>query len=169
MPRRRGSTRGARGTPGRGSLRSSPRRQSHSVVDTSTPGSQSHTMTPGSQSHTATPGSQLDSHTASPESQSHTRRRSPRRQNHRSTPATLRTGRIQKNTRSRTRRQVSYSHNRGRTPLNRDTSPSSSASGDEETSEYSVSSYNTRPAQSETTGSVTPRRENATQYRPAYE
>ena len=137
MPRRRGSTRGARGIPGR---------QSHSVVDTRTPGSQSHTetpgsqshtatpgsqrhtTTPGSQSHTATPGSQLDSHSMTPKSQSHTRRRTPWRQSHRSTPATLGTGRIQKYTRSRTRRQVSNSHNREPIPLNTDTSPSSSAS-----------------------------------------
>jgi len=70
MPRRRGSTRGTgapvRGTPGRGSLRSTPGRQCHTT--SRTPGSQSHTTSraPGSQSHTTrrTPGRQ--SHTRIP-------------------------------------------------------------------------------------------------------
>ena len=71
MPRRRRSTRGTgapvRGTPGRGSLRSTPGRQCHTTSRTPrsqshttsrTPGSQSHTtsMTPGRQSHTRPPG-----------------------------------------------------------------------------------------------------------------
>jgi len=140
IPRRRGSTRGTgapvRGTSGRGSLRSTPERQCHTT--SRTPGSQSHTQagTPGSQSHTdaGTPGSQ-----------SHTTRRTPGRQSHTRTPGAPGVRRIEKNTRSRTRRQASSTHSRDPTPINTTTGSSSSQSGDEEASDYRNSSYNNSP------------------------
>jgi len=129
MPRRRGSTRGTgapvRGTPGRGSLRSTPGRQCHTT--SRTPGSQSHTQagTPGSQSHNTS--------------------RAPGRQSHTRTPGTPGVGRIEKNTRSRTWRQASRTHSRDPIPINTTTGSSSSESGHEEGSNYRNSSYNNSP------------------------
>ena len=115
MPRTRGTTRGKRAPP-RGTHRS----ESHTARGT--PGSQSHT-TPGSQRHT-TSGRQ-----------SHNTRSTNGRSSHRTTPATSRAGRIQKNTRSNhTRRQVSQSLEQN--PALTETNSSASQSGQEEISEY---------------------------------
>ena len=61
------------------------------------------------------------------------------------TPGTPGVGRIEKNTRSRTRRQASSTHSRDPTPINTTTGSSSSESGDEEASDYRNSFYNNSP------------------------
>jgi len=125
-----------RGTPGRGSLRSTPGRESHTTSRTR--GSQSHTQagTPGSQSHTMS---------RTPGSQSHTTLRTPGRQSHTRTPGTLEVGRIKKSTCSRTWRQASSTHSHDPTPTNTTTGSSGCESADEEGTNYRISSDNNSP------------------------
>jgi len=116
MSGQRGSKRGTeapvRGTPGRGSHRSTRGRQSYTT-----------SRTPGSQSH---------SQAGTLGRQGHITSRTPVGQSHIRTPGTLGVGRIEKNMRSDTQCQTSSTYSRYPTAINTTTTCSSSCKSEDE-------------------------------------